>query len=162
MILEATIALSIYLFVLFILFFRNKKWKSLPDKFVKYYKVVVLTIVYILPLSFHVYNGTDLPLNEFIPLFFGFSLWSLVPFILLAFLAGTRLEKIDLIFITIVALSIEITANLKVHFFPGSSTDGLIFIFLPIYQLFIVMPVCCLACYIVRKLYLLSKKLKNA
>lgn len=158
MIVEATIAILIYILAVLFFAYRNKKWKRTSDKFVKYYKIVVPTIVYILPLFFHIYNGTDLSILEFIPLFLGFTIWSLVPFLILVFLAGTKLSNLDLILTTVIMLSFEIAANFKVHVFPSSSTDGLIFIFLPICQSFIVLPVSLLVCYTFRVLLNQIKK----
>jgi hypothetical protein len=158
MIIFSAIAILIYLFAIYFMAFRNAKWKSMSDKFVKYYRVILPTLVYAMPLSFHIYNGTDLEIIEFLPLFLGFSLWALTPFLLLVYLSGTRLKKTDLILVTTVMFAIELAANLKVHVFPGSSTDGLVF--LPIYQMVIILPVSLLICYIIHKLFFYTKRMK--
>ncbi len=66
MIIEAAILSSLYILVVYFLAFRKSKWKSASDNFVKYYRVIVPTIVYCIPLLFHVRVGTTLQLYEFI------------------------------------------------------------------------------------------------
>ncbi len=162
MIINVCIAISIYILAIYLLLLRNEKWKKIPDKFVKYYKVTVPTIVYVLPLIFHLRNGTDLALIEFLPLFLGFGIWSLAPFLILVYLAGTRLENLALAFTTVVLLAVEIVANLKVHVFPGSSTDGIIFLFVPIFQTLFVIPACLLVCGVIQWLYSVANKMRRA
>ena len=95
----------------------------------------------LIPIAFHVYGGTDLSFGEFISLFVGFTLWSLVPYVILVALSFRIKELSKLISAGALMLAIELWANISVHVIPKSSTDGLIFLFLPIIQLIIVLPI---------------------
>jgi hypothetical protein len=131
-------------------------------RFLYLFRRTIIIGAILIPVGFNLYSGTDLEAVEFIPLFLGFTAWSLVPYIILTVISVRIQNKIVLITSAVSMLGVEILTNLSVHVFPKGSTSALLFVFMPKYQLVFIMPLILLIGFGISKLLTIFGKNKTA
>jgi len=112
-------------------------------KYIIYFRFTVLLLALAIPVIFNIYNyysGTDywIITLDLAPFFIGFTIWLLVPYIILIGISFFWKKIAQLIGAGALMLTVEFLVNLSLD---RNSMDVLVFLVLPILQAIIILPI---------------------